>query len=722
MSIKNIDSLLEKLEENVPDVYIHCVASVPNKAGRTVQKKCTLNLSTGDVFPRRKLEKNELSNYRILRSHQRPVNGAPAMTHRAYRNAQIIDDKIVLTTWIFGDHINCPGTNAISDWYGDVSIDGAKRGEVRDSNALFNIVLSEPKVAAIVTVSADKKVGTWEDLDKYGFEKSRNDSYYHESWYLTRALHESLCSAYETKDVCNLTECFKEFFGIGYAGANKYLNFDSHKDVALFMRATTMEKKNSKMQTVVDELTSIALPDHSIVAESDNIVCYADRVNDEWTALRWWMRKAPAQYYETSRLYVNKTQAIQCRSNLSGEWVYASAKLKATTFNADKVILQSDTCLDGTKLEYFKNISAEMSNQSAALYMLTMYPEFEKMYKSGLGWLCDNYLKSQYQESWKNYLSGHLGAYDADAKNVFKMVGLNRHQIDSVAAFRARITHGMSESYWATHYVNHIIWKMKQVFGTDTLNSIDDATFDYILDSVNADRLVGTYMNALQFTFELYPKDAMYFIRDLNAIADDGRTNVSYATRWGHRASMSVDRLYFDTIQMIRSGSYMDVIRPRFSSVDELYNHHQVMVDLVNADAIKHEARVQAQYADGFKTNLERWKKWEWSEDETFCVIAPKAPVDVAVEGITLRHCVKSYIPLVSQGGTNVMFIRRKGKEEEPFFTVEVDNTNHIRQVHGMCNCNANTVDGLIEFVAKWSKLKKLKYNETHANGVRAAG
>ena len=119
---------------------------------------------------------------------------------------------------------------------------------------------------------------------------------------------------------------------------------------------------------------------------------------------------------------------------------------------------------------------------------------------------------------------------------------------------------------------------------------------------------------------------------------------------------------------------------------------------------------------------MERWQKWEWNEDETFCVIAPKAPVDVAVEGITLRHCVKSYIPLVSQGGTNVMFIRRKGKEEEPFFTVEVDNTNHIRQVHGMCNCNANTVDGLIEFVTKWSKLKKLKYSESHANGIRAAG
>ena len=219
----------------------------------------------------------------------------------------------------------------------------------------------------------------------------------------------------------------------------------------------------------------------------------------------------------------------------------------------------------------------------------------------------------------------------------------------------------------------------------------------------------------------MYHNDAMYFIRDLNAIREC-ETWFETVSQYGYQSRMNVDRLYFDTMSMINSGQYMDVIRPRFSSAEELFGHHQIMIDLINADAMKHAARVNAQYAEGFQKNSTRWKKWEWDEDDVFCVIAPSAPVDVAVEGITLRHCVKSYIPSISEGQTNIMFIRRKGQESEPFFTVEIDISGNIRQVHGMCNCNASSVDGLSEFIKKWTKAKKLKYNEYHANGIRAVG
>jgi hypothetical protein len=221
----------------------------------------------------------------------------------------------------------------------------------------------------------------------------------------------------------------------------------------------------------------------------------------------------------------------------------------------------------------------------------------------------------------------------------------------------------------------------------------------------------------------MYGKDAMYFINDLNSIDSVGDCVIEVMTQYGYRSQMNIDRLYFDTMNMIETGEYMDVIRPRFSNVEELINHHQVMVDLINADQMAHEARINKKYENGFDVNHKRWVKWEWDGDKSeFCVIAPSKPVDVAAEGITLRHCVKSYIPSVSQGQTNIMFIRRKGKETEPFFTVEVDMYNHIRQVHGMCNCNVSSVEGLGEFVAKWSKIKRLQYSQSQANAVRAVG
>lgn len=721
MSIEALESTLKKLELNAPDVYVSCSECVRDKKGILREKRYILNLKTGDVFPRRKLAEGEKVNSRIVRSYKNHKFNTQDIVYYAFQNAQIVDGDIVLTTWIFGDGVNYPNTNNIKmPYYGNsVLLDKEVRGKAKDPDALFNIALSEPKIAAAVVVDSDKQTVAWSNTEKYGFNTS--DPRAEADAFLAPKLHKALFHAYETNHVYGLTRCFKECFEIGYAGANKYLTFDSYKDVSAFMKSTPMQIKNSEMQKRVDELSTIKLPDHTSASMNDKTICYADRVDDEWTALRWWVASQTGKYVETSRMYVNKTEAMHCRSDLHGRWIYAAAKLKATTFSADRVVLQSPDVLDGTKLDYFKNISAEMDNQSAALYMLTMYPEFEKMYKIGLSWVCNNYLQSPYQTSWKNYLEGNIGHIDWTAKNIFKMVGVNRYQIEAIGEFVKKMNEDASWGTWPACYIDRIIQKMKRIFNVDALNSIDNETFDYILNSLNIDRLVSVYVYALSDTFEMYPKDAMYFIKDLNAIAENGYEFIEFTTQYGHTSEMNIDRLYYDTIQMIQSGGYMDVIRPRFSSVEELLNHHQVMIDLINANEMEREARINRQYESAFQTNYQRWQQWEWEGDNMFCVVAPKQPVDVAAEGITLRHCVKSYIPSVSQGRTNIVFIRRKGKETEPFFTAEVDMTNKIRQVHGMCNCNVDSVEGLAEFVINWAKTKKLKYIQLQANAVRAA-
>ena len=71
----------------------------------------------------------------------------------------------------------------------------------------------------------------------------------------------------------------------------------------------------------------------------------------------------------------------------------------------------------------------------------------------------------------------------------------------------------------------------------------------------------------------------------------------------------------------------------------------------------------------------------------------------------------------VADGQTNIMFIRKKDKIDDPFFTVEVSNTGTIEQVHGFANRNASTEPGLTEFVKKWAEKRKLKL--TNFNKVR---
>jgi hypothetical protein len=727
-TIEKINELIESLELNVPDVYVKCIISLPDKKGTVKEKKCILNLATGDVMKARKIQPHEAVNHRIVRSYD--SNYSSGISHFSFQNAQILDDKVVLATWIFGDYMNQPGTAQLETTYYDhvdIDLDSAPMGNKVHPDALANVYMSKPKVAAIVTVSADKTVEMWEDVKKYGLQPLKNcHRSLNPSEYLTNSLGNTLYSAYDTRRVVGLVESFKNLFEVGYVGANKYLTFDSYKEVSVFMKAAPMQMKNNQYQQKVNELTSIPLPDHTIVPMTEKTICYADRVNDEWTVLRWHVRSKTARYVETTRIYVNKTEALHCRSDLNGNWIHAATKIKALTFNADRVILQYPCVLDGTKLEYFKNISADMSIQSAALYMLTMYPEFEKMYKIGLDWLCDWYIKGTYQMSWKNFLEEYIGHMDWNATNIYKVVGINRHQIESIDSFVKKLVSECQVSsygYWQERNVRAIIQKMKCIFHVDALNSIDDESFDYILNSITIERLMSVYTNGLATTFQIYGNEAMYFIKDLNAIDNGDDYVITVQNQYGYVSRMNVDRLYYDTMSMIESGEYMDVLRPRFSTIEELVGHHQVMIDLINAENMEHEARANRRYESGFETNHKRWERWEWDGDTfEFCVVAPSKPLDVAAEGIALRHCVKSYIPSVSQGKTNIMFIRRKGKETEPFFTVEVDSYNQIRQVHGFCNCNVSSVAGLHEFVTKWSKLKKLKYNGTTARQVRAVG
>ena len=111
-----------------------------------------------------------------------------------------------------------------------------------------------------------------------------------------------------------------------------------------------------------------------------------------------------------------------------------------------------------------------------------------------------------------------------------------------------------------------------------------------------------------------------------------------------------------------------------------------------------------------FKKNLEKVKDLKYeAKDVDFIIKVPEKPEDIVIEGSELHHCVASYVPKIANGMTNIVFVRRKEKPDEPFFTVEVDNNKIIQQVHGLSNCNISSVEGLLDFVEEWAKKKHLK-------------
>lgn len=722
--------IVAMLETNPPQAFAKITMPTKNKAGEVKDRYYIMDLCTGDVFKNRRLEFGEFPHHPVVRRHSEYNRGekiVEEVVHFGFVKPYVLDEGIVLAKWIYADYSNEPDTSHINaPWYGGVGVTNAIEGEIKNPSAIKNFVLATPKIAALLLVDKDKEIYTWEDVERYGMEAPSYQSRLPHNRHLCVDLYNSVTNASCIKDVVGLLECFKEFFKIGYVGANQYVTFDYAQDISCFMRTKKTKEKTGPKQKTINELCAITMPDHSNeeISEIDceNFsICYADRVNDEWTALRWY-RPINGERVETTRMFVNKTNALLCRTelNMPGQWFYVSAKLKAETFKASKVVMQSDDVFDGTKLEYFKNIITDVENQSAALYMLTLYPEFEKMYKMDLGWLCDSYLGAVYQGGWHGHVERYCGNVDWKAKTIFKMLGVNRHQITTINQYIKHM-HRLKLENWEKYYTNSIISELKRIFNVNELNTIDDNTFDYIVSTMKRkSRLGHYYTGALERTYNLFGNNAIYYIKDLNAVSDG--TQVVMINRHGTAQATSADMVYSDLIRMVSYANYSEHIKPRFSSLDELVSHHDTMVDLINTDNDAHGRYSHAQYMDSFNRNKAKWLDFEYDEDDTFCVIAPKAPVDLAVEGIELHHCVKSFIPAVALGETNIVFIRKKGNEEVPFFTVEIDTRNSIRQAHGNCNCNVDTVAGLKEFITKWAKAKKLKYVSNSANRIAGAG
>ena len=161
--------------------------------------------------------------------------------------------------------------------------------------------------------------------------------------------------------------------------------------------------------------------------------------------------------------------------------------------------------------------------------------------------------------------------------------------------------------------------------------------------------------------------------------------------------------MYTDYYRMVMQMGIKNRVKMYLDSYDEVVEHHNLVMSAYNAQKDHY-------YRGSFDHRMNILKKMEYSaEDSAFMVVVPKAPEDLAVEGLELRHCVKSYIERVCQGHTNILFIRKKDEVDKPFFTVELTNDNIIAQVHGFANRNASTEPGMVEFVHRWARNKRLR-------------
>lgn len=89
-------------------------------------------------------------------------------------------------------------------------------------------------------------------------------------------------------------------------------------------------------------------------------------------------------------------------------------------------------------------------------------------------------------------------------------------------------------------------------------------------------------------------------------------------------------------------------------------------------------------------------KNVKFEINDLYILTAPTSSEELIIEGKTLNHCVGSYVERISKRETSIYFLRKKGYQDKPFYTVEIKNGKLIQ-----CRTTNNLVNPQIEETLK---------------------
>ena len=504
-------------------------------------------------------------------------------------------------------------------------------------------------------------------------------------------------------------------------GHGKFIDFLCHKEVF---------RKDSKKQKIIDSIKDENLKlinfkpeeinyDHlrnfkiypSTYVASKRIFVFAkgdvQLTEDGWLVIRGFYEynekdKEPV-IIEAIRFYYKDGKFVKARKCIDNTFITAQGILpEHCIFNIDVENI-SDEAFEKTNLKYYKEIIKNIGSTNTMLFLYQLFnnPDIEKLYKLGFVGLVKEVALTTVESDIM--IKEYLGSPVSSSKNILNKYGINSYQAQKVINYLNEndINSNSEERAKIIKYLRYI---------KNDLSDIDNNSFDRMLKIVTykepSSAFLGFYIWNI-FKYFVERKELQTAINRMEQFIS------AYEENSEGYSLYQICSIYNDMLRMSNSLTNFfndDVFK--IKSINELLENHNNMVYLLN----KYQKEI---YKASFEEKQKKWKKY-FFEDENYLITAPKESDDLAREGMELHHCVKSYIDAVSEGSTNILFLRKKETPDKPFFTIELTNNDQIRQIHGFANCDITVDKDAHKFYLKWLKEKNLK-NYT-SNGALAVG
>ena len=439
---------------------------------------------------------------------------------------------------------------------------------------------------------------------------------------------------------------------------------------------------------------------------------------------------------EIIRIYVLDSNIFVCK-NYYGKWIVIQRGLNVELFQF-LLIDAPDDAINNCKLQYLReniNKCLEETNKLEDINIHVPHFVFEwgsnalkasiELYSLLENNLYESLIKSEYKElgkelksltnntSPRNAIKTLFGDINDRETSLTKAIGVPGFMLKELDIIISEARD--QEKPYYTSAIADTIAVFKSIFGTNPsyLKNMNKEMFKEMVNKYisifNRIGITNRYASMSSYQDE---KDIVRFVVKM-LIEMKGESNVLLyldALNW-IATTFATPHLhyYYDYIKMCFSLGINNVPYS-FKSRRDFIDAHNRITDLYN---LTHDKNREKEINEKFNKLISKWDELNYSEKE-FSIIHPSKYVDIVEEGLSLHHCVKSYIEDVANEKTMILFIRKTDDIETPFFTLEVKN-GAIRQCHGYANSNTDTVVGLIEFIKRYCNEKNIVYNDGNA-------